>query len=319
MRTSFLAFLTFVGFISCNDDPISDDLEQLQEAEIQAFIVENSLDATKDDAGYYYVVLQDNELGQSQDNGKILSIYYSMSILGGDEISFHQPENGDPIKLRQGLGTVVPVGLDLGIALMKEGESYQFILPSALAFEDLQFSTLIPANSIISVEVDLVAVENEDNIFATEVGLIDSFVVNKNLNDTIANPVDEVQVLSSGLRYKRQVRGATGVTPQNGDMVEISYRGTFLNGEQFDATTGNDTFEFAFGTREVILGLDEAVSLMEVGEQALFLMPSEIAYGPSVRVIPDFLTDQMIERLVIPDYAGKVTPFEPLAFEITLR
>ena len=93
------------------------------------------------------------------------------------------------------------------------------------------------------------------------------------LNNLTANPVDSVEVLSSDLHYKRTAEGTDGDNPSNGTLVGITYTATFLDDSQFDATTGNDVFEFSLGAGEVLEGLDDGVAQMERGEQAMLIMP----------------------------------------------
>ena len=321
MSKGFFYLVSCAIFVwSCSDSggPGGDNLAAMERSTIEAFISANELDATRNDAGFYFVIIDEVPTGKTQAEGSILGIYYSMSILDGDEISFYNSGNGAPLRLKQGASAVVPVGLDEGLGLMREGETYRFILPSELAYGDLEFSSLIPANSIIDVEVELVSIEDENDIILQEIDAINSYISSNNLNNLTINPLDSVVVRSSQLRYKRKTAGGAGVRPANGDSVVITYTGTFLNDTQFDATTGNDTFNFTLGSGEVLEGLDEGIAQMEVGEQALLIMPSSIGYGESARVIPDFLINDMIERQVVPDYVSQVPPYEVLLFDVRL-
>ena len=240
MSRSLACLVGFFILLGCSnsDDGASDDLAAMQQVEIENFIAENSLDATRDDAGFYYIVEKDSSGGKDQSSGDVLSIYYSMRILGGEEISFFREENGDPLKLRQGVGAVVPIGLDDGLRRMVEGEIYRLILPSELAFGDLEFSTLIPANSIIDIEVELVKIESVADIEQLESDAIEAYIGDNNLNNLTTNPTDSVRVTGSGLRFKRTATVDDGQSPSSGDAVSITFTGKFLNDTQFDATTG---------------------------------------------------------------------------------
>ena len=315
----WLVFLIFILVVGCkdSDNSDSDDLDAMQREEIETFISDNELEATRDDDGFYYIVVQENPDGRSQSEGTILSIYYRMSTLGGDEIAFYIADNGDPLRLNQGANAVFPVGLDLGLDLMREGETYRFLLPTSLAFQGIEFSSLITATTIIDLEVELVLIENEDDILAAEIVDIEDYILTNELNDLDANPVDSVEARGSELRYKRIVEGDSTSSP--GGLVSITYTGTFLNGNQFDAVAGGDSFDFQLGGGEIISGLDEGVSIMDTGERALFIIPSSLAYAESVRVIPDFITEELITRQVIPDYVARVAPYQVLVFDVRLQ
>ena len=73
-----------------------------------------------------------------------------------------------------------------------------------------------------------------------------------------------VTVLASGLQYKILTEG-TGQRPAASDRVKVHYRGTLINGEEFDSSyRRNQPAEF--GVRGVIKGWTEALQLMKEGE-----------------------------------------------------
>ena len=65
-----------------------------------------------------------------------------------------------------------------------------------------------------------------------------------------------------------------------GDKVKVHYKGTLEDGSVFDTSEGHDPLEFEVGSGQVIVGFDEAVTGMEVGEKKKVLIPVEKAYGP---------------------------------------
>lgn len=310
--------------VSCGGDsevaPTTESQAAIDDALIQTYLTESSITATLDESGFYFYPIVENPTGNSQQvNGSILSIYYSVEVLNGqvvDEILASQDE--DPYKLKQGVNSIVPVGLDLGLALMQEGEKFGFIIPSSLAYVDLSFSTLIPANSVIKIEVELVQIENELDQAANEAVLISDYILDKELNDLVKNPLDNVELLTSGVHYKRITEGRIGEMAFVGEVISTAYTASFLNDVVFDRISGNETFDFSFDTNVVINGIDLGITEMEKGERALFIIPSVHGYGQSVGVVPSILTDELVKLEVIPEYAAKVDPFEVLVFDITL-
>jgi len=88
-----------------------------------------------------------------------------------------------------------------------------------------------------------------------------------------------VVVTPSGLQYIVMEQG-TGPTPKATDMVRVHYRGTLLNGTEFDSSyKRNQPAEFPLNG--VIKGWIEGVQLMKVGSKYKFFVPSELAYGPN--------------------------------------
>lgn len=296
------------------------DQDGIDKALIEEYLSENTITATEDESGIFYYPVVENPTGDLQQvNGSILSIYYSAKVLNGqviDEILLSQ--NEEPYKLKQGVNSIVPVGLDIGLAYMKEGETYTFLIPSKLAYGELTFSTLIPANSVIEIEVELVSIENEQDQQDYETTLMDAYVADKELNDSIKNPLNKVEILTSGIYYKRISKGNEDQVAFKGELISTTYTASFLDDMVFDRITGNDTFDFNFDTNIVMDGLDLGIAEMEKGERAILIIPSAHAYQQSVGVVPSYLSDELVELRVIPEYASKVMPYKVLVFDITL-
>jgi FKBP-type peptidyl-prolyl cis-trans isomerase len=84
-----------------------------------------------------------------------------------------------------------------------------------------------------------------------------------------------VKTTASGLQYK-VVKAGKGPRPKETDAVTVTYRGTFINGNEFDSSAGKP---FTIGVGDVILGWKEALQLMEVGSKWQLYIPAELAYG----------------------------------------
>jgi FKBP-type peptidyl-prolyl cis-trans isomerase len=85
-----------------------------------------------------------------------------------------------------------------------------------------------------------------------------------------------VVTLPSGLQYKILTPG-TGPKPTDDDTVICNYRGTLLDGKEFDSSAGRGPA--TFGVKDVIPGFREAVKLMNVGSKWQVFIPSDMAYG----------------------------------------
>jgi FKBP-type peptidyl-prolyl cis-trans isomerase len=107
-----------------------------------------------------------------------------------------------------------------------------------------------------------------------------------------------VVTLPSGLQYKI-LNAGTGPKPTATDSVVCNYRGTLVNGTEFDSSYKRGQ-PATFGVGQVIKGWTEALQLMPVGSKWQLFIPSNLAYG---------------ER---GEPRGGIEPNETLIFEVEL-
>jgi FKBP-type peptidyl-prolyl cis-trans isomerase FklB len=87
-----------------------------------------------------------------------------------------------------------------------------------------------------------------------------------------------VVTLADGLQYKILTAG-TGPKPTASDTVICNYRGTLINGTEFDSSYKRGQ-PATFPVGQVIRGWTEALQLMPVGSKWQIFIPGEMAYGP---------------------------------------
>jgi FKBP-type peptidyl-prolyl cis-trans isomerase len=87
-----------------------------------------------------------------------------------------------------------------------------------------------------------------------------------------------ITVTESGLQYE-VIREGDGPKPTPTDQVSIHYKGTLIDGTQFDSSYDRGQ-PSTFGVGGVIPGFSEALQLMSVGSHYRFFIPSDIGYGP---------------------------------------
>ncbi|HSW63136.1 MAG TPA: FKBP-type peptidyl-prolyl cis-trans isomerase [Dissulfurispiraceae bacterium] len=88
---------------------------------------------------------------------------------------------------------------------------------------------------------------------------------------------DGVIVTASGLQYKVLASG-TGKQPQESESVKVHYRGTLLNGAEFDSSLKRGQ-PATFALNGIIPGWREALRLMKEGDKWQLFIPSGLAYG----------------------------------------
>lgn len=105
-----------------------------------------------------------------------------------------------------------------------------------------------------------------------------------------------VVTTASGLQYKIITKG-TGEIPTADSKVKVHYKGTLLDGTEFDSSYKRNE-PATFGAGQVIKGWTEALTLMPVGSKWELYIPYELAYGSRD--------------------AGPIKPFSTLVFEVEL-
>ena len=88
---------------------------------------------------------------------------------------------------------------------------------------------------------------------------------------------ESVFTTASGLQYETLAEG-DGPMPVDTSVVTVHYRGTFIDGREFDSSIGGEPATFSLN--RVISGWTEGLQLMSVGSKYRFYVPSDLAYGP---------------------------------------
>ncbi|KLJ02947.1 FKBP-type peptidyl-prolyl cis-trans isomerase [Luteimonas sp. FCS-9] len=83
---------------------------------------------------------------------------------------------------------------------------------------------------------------------------------------------------ASGIQYRVERQGQ-GPRPRASDRVRVHYRGTLLDGTEFDSSYARNE-PAVFGLGQVIAGWTEGLQLMPIGGKYRFWIPGDLAYGP---------------------------------------
>ncbi len=86
-----------------------------------------------------------------------------------------------------------------------------------------------------------------------------------------------VVTLPSGMQYK-VIASGKGKKPAATDKVVVNYRGTFINGKEFDSSIKRGQ-PAVFPVGGIIKGWSEALQMMSVGDKWTLYIPSDLAYG----------------------------------------
>lgn len=101
-------------------------------------------------------------------------------------------------------------------------------------------------------------------------------IANKDFMRKLANDPD-IMALDKGVFYRVLAKGSGEICPAVNDVVSVHYRGTLIDGREFDSTIGQ--YPEAFRVRDVIEGWQVALVQMHVGDKWMIYIPKDMGYG----------------------------------------
>ncbi len=130
----------------------------------------------------------------------------------------------------------------------------------------------------------------------------------------------DIVTLPSGLQYKVLTTGK-GVKPLLTDKVSVKYKGTLINGTEFDSTEKHGGKPAEFGVSGVVKGWTEALQLMTTGSKWQLFIPSELGYGErgSRNIEPNsalIFEVELLEILKVTEVAQPPQPPQPITSDI---
>jgi peptidylprolyl isomerase len=220
-------------------------------------------------SGLKYSVLKagapDGKLPKSTDKVKV---HYTGWLTDGTLFD-SSVTRGQPVEF--GLTQVIP-GWTEGLQLMTPGSKFKLTIPPELGYGARGMPGAIPPNSTLIFEVELLSItEGPKPMPVPDFPKIDE---------------TKLTTTASGLKYMVLQEGE-GKTPTAAQRVTAHYAGWLTDGKRFDSSyPRGEPLKIPVGG--VIKGWTEGLQLMKEGSKYLFVIPSNLAYGPAGRppVIP---------------------------------
>lgn len=195
--------------------------------------------------------------GPTVAEGDVVTVLYK-GWLPTTGVVFDESKDKPPFAFKVGGTDVVP-GFGRAVIGMSMGGKRTAFIPAALGYGD-NGADKIPPKSNLIMEIELLRIDREK-----------------------AEPKIDIESQAPG----------TGPEAKAGDVVELHYTGTFLNGRKFDSSRDrNQTLSFELGAKRVIEGFDQGVIGMRAGGKRRVTIPYTMAYGAEGRppIIPKFST-----------------------------
>lgn len=276
---------------------------------IQAHLSEQDVMAEKTTSGIYFETLHENEGGLQPTENHVASIHYSMRLLSGNEIMESNADSPYTLKFNFLQNAMIPEGVQQAVTLMREEEIFRFYIPSYWAFGEYSHPGLFSVNSSFIVEVELVSLKTEEEVLEEELENIESYLT---ANGYLDHPDGES--LPDGLFYLPVSEG-DGISPRSTDRVQVHYTLSHLDGTVIETTEGGNPVQARLGQDQLVSGLETGIKKMKEGGDAVLVMPSSIAHGKSVQVIPLKVRRDWAESGEI---SQGVPPYTPVVYEVNL-
>ena len=242
--------------------------------------------------GLKYALTLKVKKGKPVAKGDMVRVVYRSFV--NDTVEIAKSDNREaPYEFVAGNGDVLK-GLDAAVQLLKVGEKATVIIPPALAYGSKKFGK-VPENATIRMELEVL-------------GTYPAFY---------SVDYNQLKRTASGLEYVFVKQNTSGETLKKGNYVAIRYTGYYFtkDGKKkiFDSSMKNGSASLVqYGVNKFIKGLDEALSLMKVGDSATFVVPPSLGYGAKEnQLVPGNSTlgfDIYVERQLDPFFdESKIT------------
>ncbi len=254
-----------------------------------------------DESGLLYKVIEESENKTELNIGDYIELELKYTT-ENDSVLFNSKEFGTSIKMQLNEISHQGGSFEGALLMMNPGDWYQFKIPTDSFYLYTKKEYPLPGVSkILLFDIHIIRqvakeeIEHEQQLFEEQMKKQEEIVLQQYIQD------EEIIIKpeKSGLYFIETKKGK-GFFPKPGSTLSVHYTGRLLNGNIFDSSYNRKKpFTFKLGAKEVIDGWDEGFSYMKKGGKAIFIIPSELAYGKE-------------------GYSTIIPPYSTLLFEVEL-
>ena len=261
---SILFLLSIVVISGCGSDDSAPAVSFEEQLAIDIEIIDdylndNDINAEIHESGIRYVIEEDGD-GEYVELGNEIMVRFVSYYLDGTNAG------GDTIGFSTVVAEPIIEAWTLMVPEMREGGKMTIYPPSGYLFGPEGLGDIVPPNTIIVYEIEVIAIVNDAaDRLDLEGQIIDEYLQENGIN---------AETHASGIRYTVLEEG-TGASPNVNSNVRVTYAGTFLSGVVFDAPEGERSFILA----QVIESWQIMIPTMKEGGRIKFYAPSSLCYG----------------------------------------
>ena len=254
------------------------------------------------ESGLLYKIIEESENKASLQIGDYIELELKYQT-ETDSVLFNSKEFGGVFRMQINTPSHKGGSFEDALIMMNPGDRYLFKIMADSFYVHTKKENLVAdfGKSMLLFDIKIIRkvtaeeIERERKLFEEQMKEQEAIILQQYIED---KEIKE-KTKKSGLYYIA-IKPGTGRKPNIGDSLLVHYTGSLLSGKVFDSSyERNKPFKFCLGSNEVIAGWEEGFSFMKKGGKALFIIPSELAYGKD-------------------GYSTIIPPYSSLLFEVEL-
>lgn len=257
-------------------DRMKKQLIEASKAELAAFIEKENIKEMPVESGIYIIPIEKGK-GRCPVKGEKVELDFSASLLNGQVVGSTY-DMDEKFTFVLGENFVIP-GWEVILPKMHLGERVKAIVPFDMAYGEHQVGS-VPAYSNMVYDIKLLKITTKEVLIkqAEE----DMKVLKAKSEQAFWDYIkanDITNYTKTGLFFAK-ADTTSGARIEEGQTARIKFEAYYLDGTPLGSSEQlGGSYELKYGEHSVLVGLEEAIGLLRVGEKGRFVLPYSLAYG----------------------------------------
>lgn len=257
-------------------DRMKKQLIEASKAELAAFIEKENIKEMPVESGIYIIPIEKGK-GRCPVKGEKVELDFSASLLNGQVVGSTY-DMDEKFTFVLGENFVIP-GWEVILPKMHLGERVKAIVPFDMAYGEHQVGS-VPAYSNMVYDIKLLKITTKEELIkqAEE----DMKVLKAKSEQAFWDYIKENDITNytkTGLFFAK-ADTTSGARIEEGQTARIKFEAYYLDGTPLGSSEQlGGSYELKYGEHSVLVGLEEAIGLLRVGEKGRFVLPYSLAYG----------------------------------------
>ncbi len=255
---------------------VVDKMKAEAKASLSNYIEKEGISVKPSESGVYVVDLEKGK-GRCPKTGEKVELDFEARLLDGTFVGSTY-DSGEPFSFVLGEGFVI-AGWEEVVSQMHIGDKVRAIIPFEMAYNEHSVGN-IPSYSNLVYDIKLLKITTKEELARQAAQKLKTLRAEKEKEfEEFVKANQIVDHTASGLYYAKMIH-TDGASPVSGKVARIKYVANLMDGTPLgDTEQLGGHYDIDYGKHNVLLGLEEGVGLMKVGEKARFVIPYKLAYG----------------------------------------